>query len=218
MISLRIFCDFDGTIAKRDVGNLVFTQFGNENHWWRLVHQWKIGELEGREMWRRQAATMTLTPSQLDVFAATQLIDPTFADFYAFTRRENVPMYIVSDGMDAYISRILAYYGFADLQLRTNRLIFNQDGRLDVEFPYHAEGCGQCANCKGVHVRKERLPGETTVFIGDGLSDACGAREADVVFAKKQLLTYCEEKGIPHIPFRAFSEVQSELERMMASQ
>lgn len=216
MHSYRIFCDFDGTIAKRDVGNLVFTQFGNENHWWRLVHQWKIGKLEGREMWRRQAATMTLTPAQLDAFAATQPVDPTFAGFYAFAKQIQAPLYVVSDGMDAYISRILACNGFSDLQLRTNQLTFAEDGRIEVEFPYHADGCGQCANCKGLHVRRERKPGETTVFIGDGRSDLCGAREADIVFAKKQLLEYCEKEGIAHIPFRSFAEVQAELQRRLA--
>ncbi|GEM_PF-1556918 len=43
---LRIFSDFDGTIAKCDVGNLVFSHFGSESHWWGLVRLWQQGRLE----------------------------------------------------------------------------------------------------------------------------------------------------------------------------
>jgi len=166
-------------------------------------------------MWRRQAATMTLTPAQLDAFAATQSIDPAFAAFYRFARQSGIPLYVVSDGMDAYISRILAHHGFPEAPLRTNKLILSADGRLQVEFPYYEHSCGHCANCKGYHVRHERRPGETTVFIGDGKSDLCGARAADIVFAKKQLIGLCEEENIACIPFRSFADVQRDLENRL---
>ena len=40
-IPLRIFCDFDGTIAVNDVGNELFTRFGDPKHWWHLVSLWQ---------------------------------------------------------------------------------------------------------------------------------------------------------------------------------
>ncbi|HNW59606.1 MAG TPA: MtnX-like HAD-IB family phosphatase [bacterium] len=214
---LRIFCDFDGTIAKRDVGNLVFAHFGNENLWWQLVRQWQEGKLEGREMWRRQAETMRLTAVELDAFVKPLAIDASFAGLMAYVRERQIPLAVVSDGMDAYIGRILAAHGFADLPLRTNRMILASDGSVQLDFPWYGQGCDRCANCKGLHVRRERQPGETTVYIGDGPSDVCGAREADIVFAKKALLTWCRDNGRPHFPFATFADVLEQLHRLEAS-
>ncbi len=204
---LRIFCDFDGTIAKRDVGNLVFSHFGDEGHWWRLVEEWRQGKLGGREMWQGQAAVMRLTEAELDDFVRPLAIDPTFAQLVSFARLHQFPLSVVSDGMDAYIERILAQHNFSDIPLRTNRMILAQDGTVRIEFPWYGQGCDGCANCKGSHVRRERLPGETTVYIGDGPSDVCGAKEADIIFAKKQLLAWCRENDVPHHPFDSFADV-----------
>lgn len=208
---LRIFCDFDGTIAKRDVGNLVFCHFGSESHWWGLVEQWRQGRLEGREMWGRQAEVMRLTEAELDAFVAPLAIDDSFAALAGFAQVNRIPLTIVSDGMDAYIARILTAHGFGDLPLRSNRMVLAPGGAVRVEFPWHGQGCGRCANCKGLHVRRERRPGETTVYIGDGLSDVCGAREADIVFAKKQLLEWCRENNREHIPFTSFATIHDHL-------
>jgi 2-hydroxy-3-keto-5-methylthiopentenyl-1-phosphate phosphatase len=51
------------------------------------------------------------------------------------------------------------------------------------------------------------------VFVGDGYSDACGADEADLVLAKKDLIRYCEDKGISYNSYRSFDDVTSLLLR-----
>ena len=104
----QIFCDFDGTVAQNDVGNLVFTTFGDEIHWWQLVQQWREKKIHAREMWSRQAAISTMPVEQLDRFAEQQPIDPFFPGFCRFCQEKGWPVRIVSDGMDAYIRRILA--------------------------------------------------------------------------------------------------------------
>ena len=213
---LRIFCDFDGTIAKRDVGNLVFSQFGSKSRWWRLVGLWRQGRLEGREMWRLQAETMRLTAAELDAFVAPLAIDTTFGQLVSFASARLIPLSVVSDGMDAYIQRILALHGYGDIPLRTNTMLLEPDGTVRIEFPWYGLGCDRCANCKGAHVRRERQPGERTVYIGDGPSDVCGAKEADIIFAKKQLLAWCRENDLPHHAFSSFTDILAQLERELA--
>ncbi len=214
-MKLRVFCDFDGTVAQNDVGNLVFTTFGNEDHWWKLVREWEKGELEGREMWRKQAAISRMTPSQLDEFAATQAIDPTFPGFVEFCKAHRFPVYVVSDGMDAYISRILEHNGLDDLIVLSNHMEVSSAGILQVDFPYYEDGCGACANCKGLHVSKETKPGEISIYIGDGYSDKCALAIADITFAKDDLLLYCREKNFPCRPYRNFEQVQKELQELL---
>ncbi len=216
-MKLRVFCDFDGTVAQNDVGDLIFTTFGDKDHYWKLVKEWRNGELEGREMWRKQAAIMRMTPSELEKFAAKQTIDPTFPEFVSFCKNNQIPVYIVSDGMDAYISRILKHNGLDDLVVRSNHLEMSSTGILKVDFPYYENGCGSCANCKGLHVSKETKPGEISVYIGDGYSDKCALAIADITFAKDDLLLYCQEKNFPFKPFEDFEQVQNELQKLLNS-
>lgn len=212
---LRIFCDFDGTVAQNDVGNLIFTKFGNAAHWWELVDLWKKGDIDGRDLWRKQAAISIMKPGELDEFATTQLLDPHYNDFIDFCHDKDFPVYVCSDGMDAYISRILDHHGLFDLTVCSNHLEIAKDGSLSASFPYYEFGCGQCANCKGYHVRSKKQPGEKTVYIGDGLSDVCGAIEADIVFAKKDLLEYCRNNNLDAIPFETFEKVRIGLTQLL---
>ena len=45
------------------------------------------------------------------------------------------------------------------------------------------------------------------VFVGDGLSDRCGARAADVVYARDDLAAWCTRQGIEFRPFATFADV-----------
>lgn len=207
----RIFTDFDGTIALQDVGDRLFIQFGDEKKWWQLVQQWREKKIDGRELWRRQSEITRITDEQMDRFAAAQAIDATFTPFVQFCRRNKYPVYVLSDGMDAYIHRILSAHGIVNIKVRANHLHINADGTLSVSFPYFEQSCGQCANCKGSHIRKERRPGETAVYIGDGYSDLCAVDAADILFAKDALADHCHENNIPFEPYASFADVQKRL-------
>ena len=211
LVDLHVFCDFDGTIARHDVGNLVFTKYGDADHWWSLVQQWREQKIDAREMWQRQAAITSLSRKDLDAFARTQPIDPEFKPFVAYCSAHHIPITVVSDGMDAYIARILDHHGLGDLQIKSNRLVFAKENRLRVDFPYYENGCGICANCKGVHLKKSRDQGFTTLYVGDGYSDLCAVPEADILFAKDDLLEYCRAHSISCIPYKSFADVLAEL-------
>jgi 2-hydroxy-3-keto-5-methylthiopentenyl-1-phosphate phosphatase len=45
------------------------------------------------------------------------------------------------------------------------------------------------------------------VFVGNGLSDRCGARAADFTFAKDDLAGFCAQEGIRFQPFASFDDV-----------
>jgi 2-hydroxy-3-keto-5-methylthiopentenyl-1-phosphate phosphatase len=56
-------------------------------------------------------------------------------------------------------------------------------------------------------VRAWRERGYATVLVGDGLSDRCGARAADEVLARGELLAWCRREGLPARGFRDFADV-----------
>lgn len=55
------------------------------------------------------------------------------------------------------------------------------------------------------------------IFIGDGMSDLTAAREADILFARKnfKLEEYCIQNQIPYIPYETFADVKREVQAVM---
>ncbi|MCK4547568.1 MAG: HAD-IB family phosphatase [Candidatus Eisenbacteria sp.] len=190
-----VICDFDGTVARADVGNSFFGTFA-EAPWADAVQEWKEGRIGSKECLEKECRLTTATLEDLRRFSSLQDIDPGFHDVVGWTREHYVPLAIVSDGFREYISLILGNHGL-DVPCFANRVEF-KGSRLRPSFPYFERGCGRCANCKGFHVRRYRDAGYRTVFIGDGLSDLCALPESDVVLAKNELADHCEREKIPH--------------------
>ena len=59
-----------------------------------------------------------------------------------------------------------------------------------------------------------RKNGGQIVYIGDGFSDRCAARQADVVFAKADLAQFCQQSDIPYVSFTSFREIMDYLEKI----
>ncbi len=51
------------------------------------------------------------------------------------------------------------------------------------------------------------------MYVGDGISDRCGAEASDVVFARRGLARYLEEQGVPFQHFDDFYEVAAGIQR-----
>jgi 2,3-diketo-5-methylthio-1-phosphopentane phosphatase len=201
-----LFCDFDGTLAQNDVGDMLFKTFANWPACEKLVQQWLRGEISSRECMEREAVTARLAREQLDAFCDTQALTPGFIEFAEFCRRQNWPLIVLSDGLDYYIQRVLLRHGL-DLPILANHLEFVPPDRIVTSFPYFGHSCGKCGNCKGYHLRRLAKPGEKIVYIGDGYSDRCGAQEADIIFAKGDLAKWCEERGKEYLRFADFTQI-----------
>ena len=83
--------------------------------------------------------------------------------------------------------------------------------RLIPEFPYYDEACFSSSNCKRNHIINNSSDDDFTVFIGDGNSDKDAVEYCDFVFAKNDLLRYCEIERITFFPFKDFNDVIKKL-------
>lgn len=211
---IAIFVDFDGTIAKADVGYRLFHHFSNGRNE-TLIPAWKSGSMSSRQILQAEAEMVRGTREQLLAFCDQFTLDPDWGDFVTLARISHIPLQVCSDGLSFYIEYLLQRYGFADLEVTANRGVSAGD-RLHVEFPFLASGCGRCGNCKGARIRQFRAAfpeRRQIVFVGDGYSDLCAAAEADILYAKSDLAAYCAANGIAYTPFRTFADVAQDLIR-----
>ena len=201
-------CDFDGTISPTDLGAAFARAFspGGAAEQEGLLGPWMRGEMGHRELTETQCRLISATAGEALVFTRGFGLDPYFAPFVRAARARGEPVMVVSEGFDFYVADQLARAGLQDVPFAANRLRF-ESGRVVPEFPWSAGGCGRCGNCKAPHVRHWRERGFETVLVGDGLSDRCGAREADRVIARGDLLDWCAREGLAAHAFSDFADV-----------
>jgi 2-hydroxy-3-keto-5-methylthiopentenyl-1-phosphate phosphatase len=203
-------CDFDGTVSPADVGAELVRRFSTappEVHRSRLA-RWRSGSLGHRELTMAECTEMRGSKREALTFARTFTVDPAFEPFVRETQERGDEVMVVSEGFDFYLADRLAAVGLADLSRASNRVRF-RGTRWTPEFPFADPACTRCGNCKAQHVRRYRALGFTTVFVGDGLSDRCGAQAADVVFARegRSLLAWCKREHVRCRSFRDFRDV-----------
>jgi 2,3-diketo-5-methylthio-1-phosphopentane phosphatase len=208
---IAILCDFDGTVASEDVGNLLFKTFSNGGDTERVVERWHRGEISSRECLEQEAEMARARRGDLDKFVLERRLDPYFKDFYDFAKKRGMEVVIVSDGLDYYIESMLVRNGLGEIDFVANHLEFEGDV-LRIGFPhYDLLSCEDCACCKTHHLFRYRDDGYFIIYVGDGLSDACPSSSADLVFAKGQLKNFCRKSGIDHVEFTNFRDVEREV-------
>jgi 2-hydroxy-3-keto-5-methylthiopentenyl-1-phosphate phosphatase len=214
-----IFSDFDGTIAQVDVTDAILNEFAGPA-WREVEEQWVAGRIGSRECLRRQMALVRASADELDALIDSIPLDPGFLAFQRWTREQHVPFYVVSDGFDYVIRRILGRRGFEGDPLDGSH-VFASSMRVEnrtvaVEFPYGPEPCVHgCATCKPEVIRRLGSGYDPVVFIGDGLSDRVAVEAANVVFAKEKLLAHCRDYGIAATPFCSFADVRRDLQPLV---
>jgi 2-hydroxy-3-keto-5-methylthiopentenyl-1-phosphate phosphatase len=217
---IRTFIDFDGTISRKDVGDLMFETFGGARCT-ALVAEYVSGALSATECFRRECeACGEVELQSFNSFLDAQEIDSSFAGFVSFCEERKIGCTILSDGMDYYVARILKNNGLSRVKFFANMLdLLPVDGtsrvRFRPSFPYRDETCERCACCKRNHILTLSADEDIIVYIGEGYSDRCPARYADVVFAKDRLKEFCRAEGIPFVPYRTFGDVTKRLAKMI---
>ena len=205
--------DFDGTACSVDVSERLLIAFGDPS-WPEFDDAVDRGEIGLREAIRAQDAMLRGPGEELLAFAVTNCpLDPTFARFVDWLATEDVPIEILSDGFGFYVAPILEAAGLGHLPVVTNEQRFGPDGRLaGLEFINANAVCVGCGTCKMQAVERFRAAHGAVAYVGDGQTDRYGALYADIVFAKDALPGYCEQDGVPYLPWQDFDDVRRALE------
>jgi 2-hydroxy-3-keto-5-methylthiopentenyl-1-phosphate phosphatase len=207
---IRVFCDFDGTVCQQDVGEQFFRFFAGENAD-ASVRLLLSGEITMQQWLTELCNTIpSMKHDEFLKYVDQFSVDPHFTEFIRFCADRSVSVTILSDGLDAYVERILSNTGLSHIPFFANHAEFT-GGKLKVSFPFSDAECSSCGNCKRNHILNTSADEDVIVYVGDGFSDRCPIRYADFVFAKRQLVKYCQKQNITFFEFNHFGDVQMKL-------
>ena len=207
----KIFMDFDGTISQMDIGEAIFRKFGDVKIVNKIIDDLLNDKLSSKQSWIELCISVSsISKVELDNFLDTMLIESTFDSYKDFCIAQNFELYVLSDGFDYYIDRVLKNNKVDDLIVYSNHLEII-DSKLQPSFPHYDESCFSSANCKRNHIINHSSDDDYTVFIGDGNSDKETVEYCDFIFAKDDLLKYCEKERITFFPFNDFDDVIKKL-------
>lgn len=207
MKNICVLSDFDGTITSRD-GLYAFIERYAVEGWQKVEQDWTEGKISSKECLIEEFKLIpNLSEELISSFVETLGIDKYFKSFWEFTKEKNIDFYIISDGIDYFIDRILYKHGLSGLNIISNHGEF-RNGNFELTFPNDNPSCinnaGTC-KCSALKSLKEKYG--QIYYIGDGVSDYCVANKADTLFSKSRLTQYCVKNNIKHIEYNDFSDI-----------
>ena len=210
-----IVSDFDGTITDRD-GLYNFIQLYAKGNWQKIEEDWANGKISSKECLDKEFELVpNLSEELIDQFINKEIsIDSTFVDFFKYIQDKNINFYIVSDGIDYFIERILNKYKIENINVISNHGYF-LNNKFIIEYPNSNSCCkNNAGTCKCSVISNLRKEFQTIYYIGDGVSDYCVAGNADILFAKSRLADYCKQKNIKFYNYNNFKNIIDNISKL----
>ena len=198
--------DFDGTLSVGDTVDAMLERFADDR-WEDLETDWLDGKITAIECMKQQLDLVEVDQVTLENFFRGIQLDASFIPFHKYISQFS-KVAIVSDGLDHAIDVATRNAAIPAMPIYANKLSFKPNG-VSISYPYQNPDCkagnGVC-KCQ-IAEKLSAGVGGPVVLVGDGKSDYCLAKYADVVFAKGKLITHCEKENIPFRRFQTFAEV-----------
>ncbi len=208
MKDIAILSDFDGTITKED-GLYSFIEKYAQGNWQEVEQAWVRGDISSKECLVNEFKLIPdLSEELISDFVRNVIIDEYFKMFYYETiSKNNFDFYIVSDGIDYFIDKILRQNGLENIKIISNHGYFRGEF-FEITFPNDFSGCkNNAGTCKCNVLSSLKSNYKRIIYIGDGVSDFCVASHADILYAKSKLADYCIQEEIDFIKFNSFNDI-----------
>ena len=200
-----VLTDFDDTAAVQNVAELLLHRFGAAD--WPAVRQrFRDRELSLKEYQEITFRDLAATKGEMQEFVrANAEFRPGFAALAQFCRQHDIPLAVVSQGLDFYIQALLDGVGLPDIPVYAVAAEFDAAGRIaGYRYDFAYPDAPERGNSKARIVRQYQAAGRYVYFMGDGRSDFEAAEIADAVFAHRQLAEMCAAAGVAWRPFGDF--------------
>ena len=193
IMSIQVFCDFDGTITNNDNIMSIMEKFAPpeaEEIKQKILSQ-ELSIQEGVSQ-LFGLITINLHDDIIQFLQETAEIRTGFHEFIQFINENNISFYVISGGMDFFVYPLLQEI-IPKEQIYCNATDFSGEF-VEVKWPHPCdEQCQHsCGLCKSSLIRKLSSKDDFHIVIGDSITDLQATKQADKVFARDFLITKCE--------------------------
>ncbi len=208
VIEMKIFCDFDGTITNSDNIIAIMKQFAPSD--WETIKDDVLAERVSVQEGVGKMFSLLPTFLQEEIVSyilSSSEIRAGFEEFVRYTKEKQIPLYIVSGGIDFFVEPML------EGKVEQEKLYCNGSDfsgqTIQITWPHTCdEHCQNgCGCCKPSIIRNLATDEDFIIVIGDSITDLQAAKMADCVLARDFLLHKCKELNLPHRPFETFHDV-----------
>jgi 2-hydroxy-3-keto-5-methylthiopentenyl-1-phosphate phosphatase len=189
-----VFCDFDGTITIAETFVAMITKF--------------VPEIYAKRVTLRQGVRQMLEsiPSssypEIIEFTRSQPIRVGFVEFLDFLKTEQIPIVIVSGGLQGMVEAVLEPY--LDRIEAIHAIDLDPSGdRLQVKSRYEG-GTEMVAKAKIM----AKYGADESIAIGDSITDWNMAMAASIVFARPPLTDYLDERQKSYLAWDNFLDIR----------
>jgi len=218
---LLALLDYDGTMTTHECNEVALQPFAGDE-WWELEEEAYHDRMSHAEVFDRQVGLIEAPRAEL-VRRLLEVAEPMpgLRGFFTRLLARGGEAAIVSAGIRQAIEAFWERNDLPAVELFASELVGEGP---DGGPPYHLEfsdalgDCPRCGprSCKAAILRRLRRPGDVVLVFGDGPSDLCPAREADLVFARGHLAGRCEQEGLEWRPLTDFAEVLPQVDDWLA--
>lgn len=200
-----VFCDFDGTITTQETFVAAIKRYAPELSA-ELIPQMYALQITLREGVLRilESIPSSVYPEIIE-WVAAQPQRPGLSDFLGFLERQEIPFIVITGGLREMVKTALKplshqIYAIYGVDVNT------QSSHFQVSSP--AEGETELVSKVDL---MRRHPSQSTVVIGDSVTDLSMALAGDMVFARDRLAQYLDERNIAYLPWTDFHDIQQAL-------
>jgi HAD superfamily phosphoserine phosphatase-like hydrolase len=128
-----------------------------------------------------------------------------FKNLVAHCNERNIPIFIVSAGLDFVIKHFLNLVEFTNINVHAPKTIIT-DNNIEIKFPLKDK---TSIDFKEDLVKSFKKLRYQTIYVGDGLSDFNASKISDFSFSIKdsKLAKICKKKKVPHKEMVDFKDV-----------
>ncbi|MGL4522463.1 MAG: MtnX-like HAD-IB family phosphatase [Bacilli bacterium] len=214
-MTIKIFCDFDGTITTTENMVTLINKFVSPElqETKKKIYNKEISIRTGVETMFHSIPSSEL-PAMVNHVLDTAIFRPGWETFLDYIKKQDVEFYVVSGGFTFFIEPLLKNAQAID-GIFANE-IDASNPFLTVNWPYACEAhcSNDCGLCKVKVMEQHSTSADFTIVIGDSITDLQAAKKADVVFARDFLIKCCRNDNIPFYEFRTFHDIIEQLEKL----
>jgi 2-hydroxy-3-keto-5-methylthiopentenyl-1-phosphate phosphatase len=198
-----VVTDFDGTVTSLDISDSLLVHFGYASV--EEVEHSYSSEVITEDWMKRKFSTIVLPPQKVEEYIFSKsMMRPHFDTMANNCKKLDIPLEIVSGGLDIYIEPMLKKWKLQWIKHYCAKTIqLNKGMNLDYWF---LKG-KSLEEFKAGRVLAAKKKGYGVIFCGDGQSDFLAAKNADLVFSTYKLYQMCIQNNIETYKLSDFREI-----------